>query len=111
MQSVFGLFLLNFLLSSPTLSYSDLDSYDEMAVNISNIVVERNELIKLLKALDINKSAGPDCVPPILLVNCADTISLPISLLFKKSLQECVMPSIWKQAFITSIHKKVQKPT
>lgn len=102
-------FYSTFLPSSRTLSSSDLDSYDETAVNISNIVIERNELIKLLKSLDINKSAGPDRVPPILLVNCADTISLPISLLFKKSLQECTMPSMWKLAFITPIHKKGSK--
>lgn len=74
--------------------------------DISSVVINQEVLIKLIKNLDLNKTAGPDQIPSVFLVNCAEAISTPITLLFKKSLSECVVPSIWKSAFITPVHKK-----
>ena len=62
--------------------------------------------MKLLRSLDKNKGAGCDNVPPIFLVSCAASLSLPITILFRKSLQDCALPVVWKRAQIIPIHKK-----
>ncbi|KAL0881825.1 hypothetical protein ABMA27_001603 [Loxostege sticticalis] len=71
-------------------------------------VLERN-VFNLLKTLDLNKSAGPDNIPAIFIVNCAKSLVVPLSLLYRRSLTEGIVPSIWKTAFITPIHKKGPK--
>ena len=39
----------------------------------------------------------------------ADIISLPLSILFQKSLDEGILPSQWLKACVTAIHKKGEK--
>ena len=60
------------------------------------------------KLLDLNphKTPGPDAWHPMLLKNVADLISVPLSKLFQKSLNEGVVPAEWKEANVTPIHKK-----
>lgn len=76
---------------------------------IPTIEVSDEEIAKLLTNLDVCKSPGPDLLPARFLVGCAKTISLPISLLFKRSLRDGTVPEIWKKAFITPVHKKGQR--
>lgn len=73
---------------------------------LPSICVNCEEVTKLLKGLDPSKSSGPDNLPARFLINCAVTISIPITLLFKKSLACGSVPKIWKRAYITPIHKK-----
>ena len=77
--------------------------------NISSVEVSVSQVKKLLLSLDRSRSAGPDMIPPIYLIECADSLSLPISILFKRSIDEGVVPQIWKSAFITPIYKKGAK--
>lgn len=74
------------------------------SIEIDPIVVNKH-----LKALDLNKSAGPDSLPAIFFVKCADVLTEPVTLFFRRSLAEGVMPARWKSAFITPIHKKGAK--
>jgi hypothetical protein len=77
--------------------------------HLSNIEVNPELLTKLLLQLDPSKSAGPDNVPALFLINCTKSIVEPIVLLFNRSFAECTVPSIWKSAFITPVHKKGSK--
>ncbi|CAH2106212.1 unnamed protein product [Euphydryas editha] len=77
--------------------------------DISKIELNINTIENHLLSLDPSKSAGPDLISPKLLTKCAKTIAIPISLLFKKSLASCVVPQIWKAAYITPVHKKGSK--
>ena len=58
-----------------------------------------------LKNLDGNKSIGPDAVNPYVLKQCYSSFSLPLSLLFQKSYNDGIVPSSWKLANITPVHK------
>lgn len=48
-------------------------------------------------------------MPPTFIVNCARSLTVPITLLYRRSLSEGVVPKIWKTAYITPIHKKGPK--
>ncbi|CAG9126469.1 unnamed protein product [Plutella xylostella] len=77
--------------------------------DVSSVEISSSEIERLLKSLDLNKSAGPDDLPAIFLSRCSKALSIPLSLLFKRSLAEGVVPVIWKSAFISPIHKKGPK--
>lgn len=77
--------------------------------DISYIEVCEDEVHRLLKLVDLNKSAGPDNVPPLFIANCATSLTVPLAILFKRSLDTGVVPSVWKSAYITPIHKKGPK--
>lgn len=62
-----------------------------------------------LKSLDLSKTAGPDALPATFIVNCADELTEPVTLLFRRSLSDGIVPSLWKSAFISPIHKKGAK--
>ncbi|KAL0879152.1 hypothetical protein ABMA27_002946 [Loxostege sticticalis] len=95
---------LNSSSSSPNFNFSTPE--DQTVSDIASISVDAKEVAKLLLGLDPSKSAGPDFLPARFLINCAETIAIPISLLFKRSLAEGIVPNIWKRAFITPVHKK-----
>lgn len=76
---------------------------------LSHIVVSEDAVLKKLQSLDKSKGAGCDLVPPIFLSTCAQSIALPITILFRRSLDECVFPSLWKKADIIPVHKKGPK--
>lgn len=78
-------------------------------ISLNNVNIPRFTIEKYLKALDINKGCGPDGVPAILLNNCYLTLSLPLNILFKKSLSSGIFPLLWKQTHIIPIHKSGDK--
>lgn len=96
-----------FLDSTTTCTHSA--SRDDSNCHISSIEINPDIVRKYLQSLDLNKSAGPDAIPAIFLVKCANELAYPVSLLFTKSLSEGVVPTIWKTAFISPIHKKGAK--
>ena len=59
-----------------------------------------------LKNLKDNKSPGPEGWPVVALKEAAQKLSIPLSIIFNKSLQSSSVPEIWKQEFVTPIHKK-----
>lgn len=63
----------------------------------------------VLSSIDPNKNGGPDGIPNIFLVNTAQTISYPLYLIFKKSLEIGVFPEKFKASFVTPIFKKGSK--
>ena len=81
----------------------------DSVVDVGSIEVPEEEVFKQLKSLDISKSAGPDHVPAVLIVQCAQSLSIPLTILFRRSLETGCVPVIWKSAFITPVHKKGPK--
>ena len=59
-----------------------------------------------LENLKIDKAAGPDEIPSVVLKECAAQLATPLFCLFRKSLESGVLPSEFKQAKITPIFKK-----
>jgi hypothetical protein len=59
-----------------------------------------------LEQLDITKSKGPDEVHPRVLKYCAGALANPLSIIFKRSHAEGVVPKLFKIAHVTPIFKK-----
>ena len=54
-----------------------------------------------IKKIKYNKSPGVDGIPPKLLKEIVEQISTPLTKLFNLSLEEGIVPSEWKEAYIT----------
>ena len=72
---------------------------------IESIEVRKEDLEAAIDELSSNAAAGPDGFPAILLKNCKEVISTPLSLLWNTSLQSGVVPEKLKRAIITPIYK------
>lgn len=81
----------------------------EESLNLSHCFIEIAAVEKGIKALDSNKSAGPDGFPPIYLKSCIASLTYPLFILFNKSLSSGCFPDQWKKSFLTPIHKKGDK--
>ena len=73
---------------------------------ISNILITEEMVLLLLKALNVNKSVGPDGMHPKLLKELAGLIAEPIAKLFNMTIEDNVLPDDWKKAFVSPIFKK-----
>ena len=69
-------------------------------------VISEDKVEKKLAELNQNKSPGPDSLHPRLLKELAPVLKGPITMLFKRSLEEMELPAVWKIAKITAIFKK-----
>ena len=59
--------------------------------------------------MKINKSPGPDKIHPRVLHEIATSIAEPITIIFCTSLRTMQVPTDWKHANVTAIHKKGTK--
>ena len=64
---------------------------------------------KLLKNLKPGKASGPDNISPRVLKELAETVSDPLTRIFRRSLSEGCVPADWKHANVSPIYKKGQK--
>ena len=76
---------------------------------LTNINVTENDVIDLLKDIDVTKATGPDGISPRLLKEAGSAISEPLSKLFNLSLKTKTVPDIWKRANVIPIYKKGKK--
>nr|XP_047141425.1 uncharacterized protein LOC105844248 [Hydra vulgaris] len=61
------------------------------------------------KIITDKKSLGCDNISPYVLKHCAEGLSKPLSLIFKKSIHSGELPELWKSANITPLFKKGNK--
>jgi len=73
---------------------------------IDTIEISWASVFHKLSNINTSKSPGPDGWPPIVLKETADSISLPLFLIFNKSLECGLVPSSWKRGCVTPIFKK-----
>ncbi|XP_072020312.1 uncharacterized protein [Amphiura filiformis] len=73
---------------------------------MSNITVDLNGVIKLLKNLKPHTASGPDGIPAKLLKETAEELAPAVTLLFQASINQGRVPSHWKKACIVPIYKK-----
>ena len=58
-----------------------------------------------LKLAKLNKSGGPDCIPPRLIKEFSYELCFPLTEIFNCSLCEGVVPDIWKMAYVVPVPK------
>ena len=70
-------------------------------VDVSQSIVE-----KKLKNLNKNKAPGVDGIHPSLLRELSKQLSGPLSILFRRTLDEGTVPDDWREANVTPLYKK-----
>ena len=84
-----------------------LQSQPEIETTISGIGSVSSELVlTYLKKIRPNKAEGPDEIHARLLRECERELSIPLAIIFSKSLAECKIPVDWKRANVVPIYKK-----
>ena len=76
--------------------------------SIAPINVKNEGISKLLNNLNSNKASGPDQLLPISLLKLANKELTPVLReIFQQSLDSGELPSDWRHALVTPVHKKV----
>ena len=70
------------------------------------VIFSEADVAETLSRLREDKAAGPDDLSPRLLLQIKDQISYPLFLLFRKSLDEGIVPADWKLSNVSPIFKK-----
>jgi hypothetical protein len=73
---------------------------------MTDIIISRAGVLKLLANLNANKAAGPDDIRPIVLKELREEIVDIIAVLFQKSLTTVNIPNDWTRANICPVYKK-----
>ena len=85
---------------------SSLPVADAKSDYLGPLVVTPELVAKKIKAMKDNKSPGVDGIPPKLLMETVEQISIPLAIVFNLSLKEGVVPFEWKEANIIPLFKK-----
>ena len=75
----------------------------------SKISFSDDQILKILRALDINKAHGYDEISIRMLKLCDKSIIPPLSLLFQNCIDTRTFPDTWKKSNIVPVHKKGDK--
>ena len=81
----------------------------EITERILSFDISKDKITKIIKSLDTNKAHRHNGISICMLKLCASSISKPLFLLFKYSLENESFPNEWKKANIVQIHKKGDK--
>ena len=89
---------------------SRLPDIDAMPANIlESITVTENEVLDLIKCIDVNKATGHDGISGKILKAAGATIVPSLTMLLNMSFRMSKVPELWKKANVTPIHKKEDK--
>ena len=105
MSFLIAIFVVFLLMKIHTL-YPPSGSLILLLLLILLIYISLEVVYQKLSSVNISKSAGPDGWPPMVLKETADSISLPLHILFTKSINAGTLPVAWKQGHVTPIYKK-----
>ncbi|XP_045454348.1 uncharacterized protein LOC123663726 [Melitaea cinxia] len=93
----------------PNISFSlNTMDYNSNTI-IASLDISENKVQSYLAKLDVRKGSGPDSIHPMFLKQCSKTLSIPLTILFKKSLNTGCIPKEWKKSLITPIHKGLDR--
>ena len=76
---------------------------------LSSISFKLDEILKIVRALDINKAYGYDDISIRMIKICDKSLLKPLIILFENSTKSSCYPDIWKRSNIIPIHKKNDK--
>mgnify|MGYP000176344217 CR=1 FL=1 len=73
---------------------------------LDHIIITEDEVLSLLKKLQISKTGGPDGIPNKVLRLFSHYIHIPLTKLFNASLRTSTFPDDWKKANVSALFKK-----
>ena len=77
--------------------------------SLEEVQIDTPTIIKLLGMVKETKSQGPDDIHPKFIKETSKELAKPVSIVFRRSLDEGKLPENWKIANVTPIHKKGPK--
>lgn len=101
-HSVFEPEFTNFQNSTSTLNKNSL-------ISINTINIDTKIVKKYLDSIDISKGSGPDGIHPVFIKRCSEALCIPLSILFRKSLESGEFPCAWKRSHVVPIFKAGDK--
>ena len=91
-------------------SNATLPTFERKTENsLSDIQTTESEIKEIIDTLDLNKAVGEDLVSVRVLKATKQSISRPLCMLFNRSLQNGVFPTLWKSAIVMPLFKKGEK--
>ena len=94
-----------FLSATPDINIDQTNNSLRTEMEISQIQMSVDDVTKHLIGLDTSKACGPDGIPARLLRECSQQIAPSLCGIFNQSLSSGQIPTEWKSADITPIHK------
>ena len=70
---------------------------------------EDQDILKTIRALDINEAHGYDNILTRTLTICDSSTVKPLSIIFRNFLKSSILPDNWKRSNIIPVNKKVNK--
>ena len=71
---------------------SDIDEEPGIPRNSVGLVIDEDVVMNKLLKLKVDKAQGPDDIHPSILRNCAQAVVLPLTIIYRKSLEEGILP-------------------
>ena len=81
----------------------------ETGERLSSIVIQTDDILKIIRNLNVNKAHGHDEISIRMLKICDSSIVEPLMIIFKNCLKFGIFPDSWKKSNIVPIHKKGDK--
>ena len=79
------------------------------AARLTSIKFDNNDILKIIRSLNVNKARGHDGILIRMLRMCDESLVQPLSLIFTGSIDTGVYPDTWKKSNIVPVHKKGDK--
>ena len=93
----------------PPLTPCDCHRFTTSGECPENILCTEEEIIHLLKNIDVSKSSGPDRISGRMLKGTARSIAPPITKIFNMSITLGCFPQTWKLSNVVPIPKSAEK--
>ena len=77
---------------------------------MADIKISTQGIESLLKKLNPHKASGPDQLKPIVLQTLHKELAPILQVIFQKSIDQAQLPNIWKEASVSPIFKKGDRP-
>ena len=76
---------------------------------LSSVVFDDHDIIKIIRALNINKSHGHDDISISMIKICDSAIAKPLSIIFHNCIKSGSFLYTWKESNVIPVHKKNDK--
>ena len=73
--------------------------------DLIEIVFSEDDIVIAINKLNKNSAAGPDGIPSIFLINTKESIKIPLKIILRKSIDEGVVPDVFKMAYVAPVYK------
>ena len=81
----------------------------ETEARLTSINFSANDILKIIRSLDINKAHGHDDISVRMVKICDDAIKKPLLIIYKNCIKKGIYPNTRKKSSIVPVHKKEDK--